>query len=761
MKRNKLLLLIFALLCSALLLASCGDEEPAPSDDNATAHTHSYEVAVTEPTCTTEGYTTYTCECGHSYVNDRVPISHDYTWHTQIKTQPTCEESGVMEYFCECGASITEEIPSKGHSYYRTQTETKLTCTQDGVTKKFCDCGHTEIVIVKAEGHKLETTTTPATCNEDGISITKCLNCPLANSEEILYASHKVGTDGVCTVCSKTIWAGEVDTSWYSESESSFTITTAAQLAGFSSLVNAGNTFEGKTVMLGGNIYLGDRDWTAIGNKTNVFAGTFNGCGFTVSGFIYREVSGVYLGLFGYNCGEIKNLSISDCRVRINVTLNSSTDDFHFGAIAAYNAGAVNNCTADVDVSICVVGTYYVNAWIDVGAIVGDVLDGGVVYNCQSSGEIIFNGSYCDSLQLNVGGAVGYTLSGSTVNKTESKVDIKVNNLNATTRNSSYIFLGGFVGYNMGAITNSYATGSVLSEHTVYSSSSYVVYIGGFVGSNSSSATISSSYATGSVTHKIPTSDDTNHVQAGGFVAYTEGDISTCYATGTVTVDCGKNTYSIAGGFAAQVYAATLEQCYSTGEVSDVSVAECITGGFVGYISNNGIVKNCYSTSKVYHKTSGLSSYVCTYAGGLVGILRGSVVNCYATGNVMIICEGDYYAVGGGLVGLASTQSTVSACFCTGDVYAKGTTKLMSGYYNMAGAMFGQNENITFNKCYYKKDQDLTFNSSVTVQHAGNPLGLGSFMTIAFVEKTLGWSTDIWSASDEALPTLTAFNETF
>ena len=37
-----------------------------------TVHNHVYEAAVTPPTCTEQGYTTYTCGCGESYVGDYV-----------------------------------------------------------------------------------------------------------------------------------------------------------------------------------------------------------------------------------------------------------------------------------------------------------------------------------------------------------------------------------------------------------------------------------------------------------------------------------------------------------------------------------------------------------------------------------------------------------------------------------------------------------------------------------------------------------------
>ena len=42
-------------------------------------HAHSYTALVTEPTCTEEGFTTYTCECGDTYVADHTePLGHDW-----------------------------------------------------------------------------------------------------------------------------------------------------------------------------------------------------------------------------------------------------------------------------------------------------------------------------------------------------------------------------------------------------------------------------------------------------------------------------------------------------------------------------------------------------------------------------------------------------------------------------------------------------------------------------------------------------------
>ena len=42
-------------------------------------HIHQYDAAVTKPTCTNDGYTTYTCACGDSYIDNRTsPVAHTY-----------------------------------------------------------------------------------------------------------------------------------------------------------------------------------------------------------------------------------------------------------------------------------------------------------------------------------------------------------------------------------------------------------------------------------------------------------------------------------------------------------------------------------------------------------------------------------------------------------------------------------------------------------------------------------------------------------
>ena len=69
------------------------------------AHTHDHNAVVTAPTCTEKGYTTYTCTCGDTYVDDYVNEtghSHESVYHA-----PTNTENAYTVYTCHCGDTYT------------------------------------------------------------------------------------------------------------------------------------------------------------------------------------------------------------------------------------------------------------------------------------------------------------------------------------------------------------------------------------------------------------------------------------------------------------------------------------------------------------------------------------------------------------------------------------------------------------------------------------------------------------------------------
>lgn len=109
-------------------------------------HQHSYTAVVTEPTCTEKGYTTYTCSCGDSYVDNYVDaLGHNYgEWN--VVTEATEEVEGVERRECSrCGAFEEKTIPKKEHVHnFVADTVVAPTCNAQGYTIYKCKCGETE-----------------------------------------------------------------------------------------------------------------------------------------------------------------------------------------------------------------------------------------------------------------------------------------------------------------------------------------------------------------------------------------------------------------------------------------------------------------------------------------------------------------------------------------------------------------------------------------------------------------------------------------
>ena len=73
---------------------------------------HSYQEAVTAPTCTEKGCTTHTCSrCDDSYVDTYVSAA-GHNWDDGVVTkEPTYSETGIRTYTCKsCGETKTEEL---------------------------------------------------------------------------------------------------------------------------------------------------------------------------------------------------------------------------------------------------------------------------------------------------------------------------------------------------------------------------------------------------------------------------------------------------------------------------------------------------------------------------------------------------------------------------------------------------------------------------------------------------------------------------
>ena len=94
--------------------AACGDSY-VDSHVDAVGHSYGQWYTVTEATCTDDGLVRRDCaNCDH-YETDVVGATgHDYE---TVVIAPTCTEKGSTTYTCHCGHTYVEEIPATGHEY--------------------------------------------------------------------------------------------------------------------------------------------------------------------------------------------------------------------------------------------------------------------------------------------------------------------------------------------------------------------------------------------------------------------------------------------------------------------------------------------------------------------------------------------------------------------------------------------------------------------------------------------------------------------
>ena len=194
-----------------------------------------------------------------------------------------------------------------------------------------------------------------------------------------IYVSSFSVFTAVQTTVSKWEDDTEADTSWYDENATEFTLEDIADFLGFRDLVDAGNTFEGKTVILGVDIDLSDKPFDPIGfgyydnskrtetdgevtDNNTVFLGTFDGAGHTIynlyencweldpdkTNYSTYTYSTAGAGLFAsIKDATIKNLAISGAEivfecVDMGVVVGYAQGTCHFENIVVTDSNIAN-----------------------------------------------------------------------------------------------------------------------------------------------------------------------------------------------------------------------------------------------------------------------------------------------------------------------------------------------------------------------------------------------------------------------------------
>lgn len=220
--------------------------------------THSYTSVVTSPTCTEQGYTTYTCsKCGHSYVGDYVDAlghkeiidpavpatcttngktqgshcsrcgiilvpqviirAYGHDWEDATCTKPkTCKTCGLtegealghtwVEADCDtpktCSVCGATEGSALGHTWSTWSIVTTPTCTKFGMNRRECSvCGAFETQTVEALGHNYGewSITLEPTCTETGTRRRDCFMCDAYETETIAALGH-ISSDWIIDV---------------------------------------------------------------------------------------------------------------------------------------------------------------------------------------------------------------------------------------------------------------------------------------------------------------------------------------------------------------------------------------------------------------------------------------------------------------------------------------------------------------------------------------------------------------------------------
>ena len=345
---------------------------------------HSYSSVVTPQTCTTQGYTTHTCHCGHSYIDAYVQATgHNYQ---HVVTDPTCTERGYTTHTCSnCEESYVDTyVVANNHTdngrgicsvcgsacdhfhAYTIQNTTSAylvsnaTCTVPAIYYYVCTCdaiGTETFESGDPLGHTYTDVITPPTCTAQGYTTHICHCGDSYTDSYVAILSHSDTDDNnLCDVCgSVCLAAGLYD------ANNKMIVSWDSLIKNYKMSVTATYTADTYQTATNSPYYLLTNKSTfasavklVIGDVDKIGDYAFYNCKMLTSIIIPNSVTS--FGQYAFaNCSGIKNITIpssmteissrafSGCSNLINVTIPDSITKI--GSYAFYNCPKITSIT--------------------------------------------------------------------------------------------------------------------------------------------------------------------------------------------------------------------------------------------------------------------------------------------------------------------------------------------------------------------------------------------------------------------------------
>ncbi|MBR5802831.1 MAG: fimbrillin family protein [Bacteroidaceae bacterium] len=397
--------------------------------------------------------------------------------------------------------------------------------------------------------------------------------------EATLSATISKWADGVVgdieDVTSSQMWDGtSVNTNWYTDETTTYTLYRPADLAGLAQLVNEGNSMEGKTIYLSAELDMNNKPWTPIGiSDTKSFKGTFIGNNYQIKNLNPVITGNVNTaGLFAISEGVIQQVQVDGI---FDIEYTKSSIYYYLGSICGINKGTIMQCRSNVNMNADI--KYKTNNQTIgyIGGIVGD--NTGAIHTCQNYGTISAENINTNAnAYLHIGGIAGSASNGATISNCE--------NMRKLTGSNGNVRMGGIVAIASGesvSVTGCTNFGEILIEK-----SNNEAAAGGIVGRNATKSTVKEVYNKGLVNITLTSGAK---AYAGGLIGINDAGILLSGENSgniTVTGSAEDDSASAAGGIVGyNINAASVHMSTNKGTASANNAEYCFSGGITGFNS--------------------------------------------------------------------------------------------------------------------------------------------------------------------------------